>query len=165
MSYSFCPKSGDNITMANLDYSRVEVDLLEALKSCAYFDEVRYDVVSGNGMVTVESKGELRGELANFLGEKEGRVILTYDKAFSAILSITIRYEDKGDATQKLRNLLCHVDDIEDYDVVHPYDEDELIEDGLYFTFLDQDVDDLDKLYDKAKAIVRAAYKFILAIG
>ena len=44
-------------------------------------------------------------------------------------------------------------------------DEDELIEDGLYFIFLDKDVDDLDKLYDKANAIVRAAHKFILAIG
>ncbi|MBO5528681.1 MAG: hypothetical protein J6A47_05090 [Bacilli bacterium] len=151
--------------MANLDYSRVEVDLLDALKSCAYFDEVRYDVVSGNGMVSIASKGELRGELANFLGEKEGRVILKYEKDFSAILSITIHYEDKGDATQKLRNLLCHVDDIEDYDVAYPYDEDELIEDGLYFTFLDKDVDDLDKLYDKTNAIVRAAHKFILAIG
>ena len=88
--------------MANLDYSRVEVDLLDALKSCPYFDEIRYDVVSGNGMVSIVSKGELRGELANFLGEKEGRVILKYDKAFSAILSITVHYEDKGDATQKL---------------------------------------------------------------
>ena len=151
--------------MANLDYSRVEADLFDALKSCAYFDEVRYDVVSGNGMVTIASKGELRGELANFLGEKEGRVILKYEKAFSAILSITIHYEDKGDVTQKLRNLLCHVEDIGDYDVVHPYDEDELIEDGLYFTFLDLDADDLDKLYDKATAIVGAAHKFILAIG
>ena len=151
--------------MANLDYSRVEVDLFEALKSCAYFDEARYDVVSGNGMVTIASKGELRGELANFLGEKEGRVILKYEKDFSAILSITIHYEDKGNVTQKLKNLLCHVDDIEDYDVVYPYDEDELIEDGLYFIFLDKDVDDLDKLYDKANAIVRAAHKFILAIG
>ena len=151
--------------MANLDYSRVEVDLFDALKSCAYFDEVRYDVVSGNGMVSIASKGELRGELASFLGEKEGRVILKYEKDFSAILSITIRYEDKGDVTQKLRNLLCHVDDIEEYDVAYPYDEDELIEDGLYFTFLDLDADDLDKLYDKANAIVRAVHKFILAIG
>ena len=151
--------------MANLDYPRVEADLFDALKSCAYFDEVRYDVVSGNGMVTVASKGGLRGELADFLGEKEGRVILKYEKAFSAILSITIHYEDKGDVTQKLRNLLCHVEDIGDYDVVHPYDEDELIEDGLYFTFLDLDADDLDKLYDKATAIIDAAHKFILAIG
>ena len=151
--------------MANLDYPRVEVDLFDALKSCAFFDEVRYDVVSGNGMVTVASKGGLRGELADFLGEKEGRVILKYEKAFSAILSITIHYEDKGDVTQKLRNLLCHVEDIGDYDIIHPYDEDELIEDGLYFTFLDLDADDLDKLYDKATAIIRAAHKFILAIG
>ena len=60
---------------------------------------------------------------------------------------------------------LRHVEDIGDYDIIHPYDEDELIEDGLYFTFLDLDVDDLDKLYGKAKAIVDAAPKFILAIS
>ena len=66
---------------------------------------------------------------------------------------------------EKLKRLLSNVEAIEDYDTVHPYDEDELIEDGLYFTLLDLSVEEEDSLYDKATAIVRCARKLILTIG
>ena len=152
--------------MASFDHSTVEADLFDALMSVPSFDALRYDTLSGNSSVTLANKGDLTGKLADYLGAKEGRVILKYDKAFRGILSITIRYEEKGDMAEKLKKLLTLAEGgIKGYDLIHPYDEDEMIEDGLNFTLLDLSVNGEEEVYDKASAIVEAASKIIEAIG
>lgn len=151
--------------MGNFDSSIVESALFDALMGVEGFDNIHYDFISDRNSVTLANRGDLKGKLATFLGAKEGRVILKYENAFAPVLSIMVRYEENVGTSEKLKRLLEKVEELDKYQVYYPYDEDEMIEDCLYFTFISFGVPADDTLFGNAKEMVIYAKDLIEYLG